>query len=104
MPYLVGVDEAGYGPNLGPLIISATAWWTDKEPAECDLYSQLRAAVVSKAIRAVDDPRIAIADSKKLSKSGGGVAELELGVELTMAGDNSKADLMNCFNAGLQNF
>ena len=27
MPYLVGTDEAGYAPNLGPLVISATVWW-----------------------------------------------------------------------------
>ena len=26
MPYLIGTDEAGYGPNLGPLVISTTAW------------------------------------------------------------------------------
>ena len=24
--YLIGTDEAGYGPNLGPLVISATVW------------------------------------------------------------------------------
>jgi hypothetical protein len=26
MGYVVGTDEAGYGPNLGPLVISATVW------------------------------------------------------------------------------
>jgi hypothetical protein len=26
MGYLIGTDEAGYGPNLGPLVISATVW------------------------------------------------------------------------------
>ncbi len=26
MGYLIGTDEAGYGPNLGPLVISATLW------------------------------------------------------------------------------
>jgi glycine betaine/choline ABC-type transport system substrate-binding protein len=26
MQYLIGTDEAGYGPNLGPLVISATVW------------------------------------------------------------------------------
>ena len=22
----IGTDEAGYGPNLGPLVVAATAW------------------------------------------------------------------------------
>ncbi len=26
MPILIGVDEAGYGPNYGPLVVAATAW------------------------------------------------------------------------------
>ena len=26
MPFLLGTDEAGYGPNLGPLVISASVW------------------------------------------------------------------------------
>ena len=36
MPYLIGTDEAGYGPNLGPLVIAATAWQVpdDLPPAE----------------------------------------------------------------------
>ena len=25
MPWVVGIDEAGYGPNLGPLVQSAVA-------------------------------------------------------------------------------
>lgn len=31
MSYLVGTDEAGYGPNLGPLVVSASVW---EVPAE----------------------------------------------------------------------
>ena len=23
---VIGTDEAGYGPNLGPLVVAATAW------------------------------------------------------------------------------
>ena len=26
MGILIGMDEAGYGPNLGPLVVAATAW------------------------------------------------------------------------------
>jgi hypothetical protein len=29
MGILIGMDEAGYGPNLGPLVIAATAWHID---------------------------------------------------------------------------
>src|SRR5215203_3406446 len=29
MPYLIGTDEAGYAPNLGPLVVTATVWHVD---------------------------------------------------------------------------
>jgi hypothetical protein len=31
MGILIGMDEAGYGPNLGPLAVAATAWQVDEE-------------------------------------------------------------------------
>jgi hypothetical protein len=31
MGILIGTDEAGYGPNLGPLVVAATAWHVDDE-------------------------------------------------------------------------
>ncbi len=35
MAYLIGTDEAGYAPNLGPLIISCTVWHVaDQAPNE----------------------------------------------------------------------
>jgi hypothetical protein len=31
MGILIGMDEAGYGPNLGPLVVAATAWHLEDE-------------------------------------------------------------------------
>ena len=75
MPVVIGTDEAGYGPNLGPLLISATAWRVP-EHAE-DLYDLLREAVCGDR---QGDERIAIADSKHLYKPGGGLQRLEQGL------------------------
>ena len=30
MGLLIGTDEAGYGPNLGPLVVAATIWRTSE--------------------------------------------------------------------------
>jgi hypothetical protein len=73
---LIGTDEAGYGPNLGPLIIAATAWQVPEALKEADLYTPLRGAVA----RDATDGLLAIADSKALYKPGGGLATLEHGV------------------------
>ena len=72
MAILIGTDEAGYGPNLGPLVIGATAWEVPGDFNECDLYHSL-ASVVSPQ---PDRERIAIADSKQLFKQGGSLANL----------------------------
>lgn len=81
MPYLVGTDEAGYGPNLGPLVISATAWRVDSVK-HTDLFSRLKGAVrkVSDDADSDRDDAIVIGDSKDLYKPGKGLAGLEQGV------------------------
>ncbi|MEM6798489.1 MAG: hypothetical protein AAF589_03155 [Planctomycetota bacterium] len=76
MAWMIGLDEAGYGPNLGPLVIGATAWRVDDLAVTADLYQQLDSAVT----REPDGERIALADSKQLYKPGGGLALLERGV------------------------
>lgn len=52
MAYLLGVDEAGYGPNFGPLVISATLWKLDgrrtgRSLRALDLYQLLDQVLVA---------------------------------------------------------
>lgn len=105
MAWMIGIDEAGYGPNLGPLVVAATVWRVAEETggrkqetgdrgrgtenpttggtatiapagATVDLYRRLR-KFVSAAPR---EKRLAIADSKALYKPGLGLRLLERGV------------------------
>jgi ribonuclease HII len=61
---LIGTDEAGYGPNLGPLTIAGTLWSAENYPF--DWYRQL-AASVSRDYKA-GNQRLVIADSKKVHR------------------------------------
>lgn len=78
MPWLVGIDEAGYGPNLGPLVMTSVACRVPEEPAGGDLWALLRAAVRRPA--EPDDGRILVEDSKVVYSSARGLAALETGV------------------------
>ena len=51
MGYLIGTDEAGYGPNLGPLVISATVWEVPDGVGSEDLYRRLQAVIAPAAER-----------------------------------------------------
>ncbi|MEX2558574.1 MAG: hypothetical protein WD403_01610 [Pirellulales bacterium] len=99
MGYLVGTDEAGYAPNLGPLVISATVWRVPGDPCGVDLYKLLRKVVartpparprqVREAVNGQAAParrprahpiKARLADSKVLYRPPGGLAALELGL------------------------
>ena len=88
MPYLVGTDEAGYGPNLGPLVVSATVWRVDSVK-HTDLFSRLSDAVRKPADEATKND-VAIGDSKELYKPGKGLAGLEQGVFTCLAAVKKK--------------
>lgn len=79
MPLLIGVDEAGYGPNLGPLVIAATVWHVPRLP-HADLYETLGSGVSRDAAQAAASGRVAIADSKLLYQPQRGLADLERNV------------------------
>ncbi len=76
MPYLIGTDEAGYGPNLGPLTVTGTLWEVDSPDIE--LFSALDQAVTDRLVRGHDGSKMFIADSKKVYS--GSIRNLENGV------------------------
>ena len=76
MPYLIGTDEAGYGPNLGPLVIGASVWEVPPETPADSLYDRLE-RVVTPVVPSTGDFRLPMADSKVLYKAGGGLEVLE---------------------------
>ncbi|MEX2174048.1 MAG: hypothetical protein WD872_06780 [Pirellulaceae bacterium] len=84
MRFLLGMDEAGYGPNLGPLVIAATAWQIPRVLETEALYEALAEVVCCHASHAGDE-RLAIADSKQLYKPGGSLAALERSVLAALA-------------------
>jgi hypothetical protein len=75
MPWVVGIDEAGYGPNLGPLVQAAVALHLpDADPAGWQTLKPVVRRCGEKA-----DTRLLIDDSKKVYTRGG-LAALERGV------------------------
>ena len=67
---IVGIDEAGYGPLLGPLTVARSVFrirdWQPSQPAP-DLWKLLKSAACRKA--ADKRRRIAFDDSKKLKRA-----------------------------------
>jgi hypothetical protein len=78
MAWIVGVDEAGYGPNLGPLVMTAVACRAPDALADADLWHALRPAVRRAAD--ADDGRLLIDDSKAVYSATRGLMALEHGV------------------------
>ncbi|HEV3146853.1 MAG TPA: hypothetical protein VGZ47_23400 [Gemmataceae bacterium] len=81
MPWIIGIDEAGYGPNLGPLVQTAVGFHLDCDPAKANLWKLL-----SKSVRRFGENgnRILIDDSKKVYGSRRGLEDLEFGVLATL--------------------
>ncbi len=83
MVILAGIDEAGFGPLLGPLVVSSCAFEVaDDTSAQADLWSVLAKSVgkTRKHLRG----RLLVTDSKKAYKRGEGLGHLERSVLATL--------------------
>jgi len=78
MALWAGIDEAGYGPPLGPLVVAGTAFRMRQEPREGILWDLLKDAVTRQARGS--DGRLVVNDSKQVYSPGLGLRRLEEGV------------------------
>jgi ribonuclease HII len=75
--WVVGIDEAGYGPNLGPLVMTSVACRVPDHHEGADLWRLLRPAV--RRDRDADGGELLVDDSKVVYTTRG-LAGLERGI------------------------
>ena len=86
-----GIDEAGYGPILGPLVVASCAIAVPEAGELPDLWAALRRVVSPRRDRS--GRRLHVADSKKVYSPSAGLAELEKSV-LGFAGNPADLDTL----------
>src|SRR6516162_4529904 len=78
MAWIIGVDEAGYGPNLGPLVMTSVACRVPDDAPGSDLWQVGRTAVRKAA--GDDARRLVVHDSKKVYGAPSRLGGLQLAV------------------------
>jgi len=72
---IAGIDEAGYGPLLGPLVVTGVVFKVPEPLARADLWESLKRSVARRA--GTKGLRLPILDSKKLYSTKAGLGALE---------------------------
>ncbi len=62
MTWIIGIDEAGYGPNLGPFVMTSIACRVPDSYRDANLWQLLRPAV--RRCSDADEGQLLIDDSK----------------------------------------
>jgi ribonuclease HII len=80
MRLVLGVDEAGYGPNLGPFVIALSQWEIDSQFDVLQGLEPFAPEFRDRAISALkaDSEYIPLGDSKKIYQPGVGLGGLDL--------------------------
>jgi hypothetical protein len=84
MSVFVGIDEAGFGPILGPMVVSSTAFSLPENLVRGDLWERLGRSVGRQ--RKHLGGRVLITDSKKAYSKSLGIKELERTVLACLCG------------------
>jgi hypothetical protein len=79
MRLVLGVDEAGYGPNLGPLVIAVSAWAVESRLEVLDGLEPF-APEFQAASWTPRSAFVPFGDSKKIYQSGKGLAGLNFAI------------------------
>lgn len=76
---IIGVDEAGYGPNIGPMLVAGTAWRVPKSIDE-QTFIELLSDSFHTGAWSDGCQHVPLGDSKQLYSPGTGLRSLEAGL------------------------